>query len=115
MRQTYPLRDRIEYIVAFVNEFGQRFHTQENCRLRIKEIECPQRERFCRLQAHSDALFALALAVLVIPRALLAAKCTCEVKLSATARTAEAREKAEEVQASQMSATARTAEAGPKD
>ena len=25
VEQSYPLRDRIEYIIAFVNEFGQRF------------------------------------------------------------------------------------------
>ena len=25
MEQSYPIRDKIEYIIAFVNEFGQRF------------------------------------------------------------------------------------------
>ena len=25
MEQGYPIRDRIEYIIAFVNEFGRRF------------------------------------------------------------------------------------------
>ena len=25
MEQNYPIRDKIEYIIAFVNEFGQRF------------------------------------------------------------------------------------------
>ena len=25
METTYPVRDKIEYIIAFINEFGQRF------------------------------------------------------------------------------------------
>lgn len=25
MENSYPVRDRIEYIIAFINEFGQRF------------------------------------------------------------------------------------------
>ena len=55
----------------------------------------PSSSRFHLSQVQKPADNALALAVLVIPRALLAAKCTCEVKLSAAARTAEGGEKEE--------------------